>query len=213
MWYNPPVPGFVPERGGFFEAAVTPDSMHDSSTGTHADMLRRPRDGESAWSDDELAVVFRQKLAMAVEALLDTGEVRTAAHEKGAAGRNAPPKSSGPRPATIATLLHRPQPSVGLLRRVKDYAKAACKDPQGPLPAEVATALYFGAIASALVHRGERLTTLAEQKLFRGLRWMIGQTWLDDATRDLAQRGLDQVGRQSAAEPNAAGSGDSAADA
>ncbi len=170
------------------EAALIPDSIHESSPDRLAELLRRPGDApEPAWSADELAEVFRHQLAVPVEEELDRGDAPP--------GDAAAPKrrKSGPRPKTFSDLLHRPNPPLDLLRRVKDYAKAARNNPRGPLPAEIATALYFGVIASALVHRGERLTSLIDQRLFRGLRWMIGQTWLDDATRDLAQQGLNHV--------------------
>jgi len=175
------------------EAALIPDSIHESSPGRLAELLRRPGDApEPAWSVDELAEVFRHQLAVPVEEELDRGD---APHGDAPPRAAEPPRprKSGPRRKTFADLLHRPNPPLDLLRKVKDYAKAARNNPRGPLPAEIATALYFGVIASALVHRGQRLTSLVDQRLFRGLRWMIGQTWLDDATRDLAQQGLNHV--------------------
>ena len=174
------------------------DSMHDSLTGRLAELLRRPRDVESQWSDDELAEVFRHQLAALVKPEPPHPPAKAVA-DRVPAGKSQARKASGPRPVTFAGLLHGSKPPLEMLRRAKEYAKAACKDPHGALPPDVATALYYGVIAAALVNRGEKLSTLSDQGLFRGLRWMVGQTWLDDATRDLAQRGLEHVQKGSAA--------------
>lgn len=175
-----------------------PDSTHEPSPDLPAEP-RRPQQRNTAQpttSVDDLAEVFRRQLAAAVEEELDRREgTGTGTGTPPPAGRAAPRKKSGPRPVTFAGLLHGPRPPLALLRRVKRYAKSACRKNGSHPPPDVATALYFGVIAAALVRRGERLTTLADQKLFEGFRWMIGQTWLDDATRELAQRALDDVAR------------------
>jgi hypothetical protein len=71
---------------------------------------------------------------------------------------------------------------------LKDYARAACDD--GSLPTEVATLLYFTAIALAAVRCGERITGLDDAALRAGLEWAVGLHWGDDAIRAVLREHL-----------------------
>jgi hypothetical protein len=74
-------------------------------------------------------------------------------------------------------LLEAARPSVALLRLVKDYAKALRDG--GPLayPVEVATGLYYAAVAVARVRCGEAISSLPEETLRGGFDWAAAQAW------------------------------------
>lgn len=78
---------------------------------------------------------------------------------------------------TFGQLLLGPAPSLDALARVKDFAKAARGDPNGPLPPEIATVLYYASIAAARLRHGRRITALDDATLRRGLAWMAAERW------------------------------------
>src|SRR4051795_11531353 len=71
----------------------------------------------------------------------------------------------------VGELLNDPTPQVELLRDLKTFAKSADTRPDGPLPREVATALYYAAILAALVRGGDRITELDDAALRVGTEW------------------------------------------
>lgn len=167
---------------------IPEQSIHESPPRHLAGLLRPSTEAERAWSGDELGEMLRHQMTVPVEAELGLAEEaapRPAAGPGGVQGASA---------TTFGDLFHRPQPPLDLLRRAKDYAKSVRMDPRAPLPAEIATVLYFASIAAALVHCGQRLTSLEEGQLLRGLRWLLGQPWVDEPTRALAREGLSTLG-------------------
>jgi hypothetical protein len=118
-------------------------------------------------------------------------------HQLGAAlredlGRFAP-ASADPTPATFGELLHHPDPPLELLEGVRRFAKAQRDQVGSALPEEVAAVLYYAAIVAARLRCRQRLSHLDDDALAAGLRWALGQPWLDDPTRTLLRVGLDAV--------------------
>ena len=122
------------------------------------------------WRDEDLGAIFRHQLAAPLLA-------EVAAQHAGATPPAVPPGLS--EGATLGEVLRHPAPPPGALRMVKDFAKAARNDPDRPLPPAVADALYHLAIAAALVRCGERISSLPDAELVKGVRWARGQAWLD----------------------------------
>src|SRR5205085_1872867 len=83
-------------------------------------------------------------------------------------------------------LFRHPNPGVELLAVAKEYAKGCRADPDGPLPPEVATVLYYAAIAAALTRHGVRITGQAPAAVRAGLGWVAAQPWVGDEIRALA---------------------------
>jgi hypothetical protein len=59
------------------------------------------------------------------------------------------------------------------------------------LPHEIATALYFAAIAKALASHQTRITNMSDQTLQDGLNWAVKQPWITGAFRELFVRALN----------------------
>src|SRR5205085_1644220 len=72
-------------------------------------------------------------------------------------------------------LFRHPAPGVELLTLVKDYAKECRSRPDGPIPPEVATVLYYSAIAAALSRHGVLITTQDPAAVRGGLEWVAAQ--------------------------------------
>jgi RNA polymerase sigma-70 factor (ECF subfamily) len=104
------------------------------------------------------------------------------------------PGAAGRRPRSLGELLHHPSPLPELLEQAKDFAKENRNDPESPLTREVATVLYYAAIAAALARCGRRITRSDDEALRRGFQWCCKQPWLDEATRGLLDEGLLRLG-------------------
>jgi RNA polymerase sigma-70 factor (ECF subfamily) len=95
---------------------------------------------------------------------------------------------------TIGDLLHHPRPRPELLELVKDFAKDNRTDPESPLGREVATVLYYAAIAVALTRCDRRISRHDDNTLRQGFRWGSDQPWVDEATRELFRAALRRLG-------------------
>ena len=146
------------------------------------------------WAPHELADVLRHQLRAPL--LFDQGAM--AAMAAAAAGGGAPAAGEAP-PGSFEDLFRHPRPPLPLLRLTKDFAKAADRPSDGPIPAEVATVLYYAAIVAALLRHGERISQLRDDELSAGVTWALEQPWLDGALRTLfvEARGRLDVPRQS----------------
>jgi hypothetical protein len=113
------------------------------------------------WKPDELRSIFLHQLAAPLDG--DLGAAST---------------------QTFGQLLRDERPPLALLRSVKDFAKRS-RNSESPLPEDVATALYFAAIAAALLRHGERISDLDDKGLARGFGWGVAQPWVDDDTKRL----------------------------
>jgi hypothetical protein len=94
---------------------------------------------------------------------------------------------------TFDDLFHDPHPPIEALKRAKDYAKT-CRGNHELLPSEVATVLYYAALAAARVHLDETITHLSDEELRSGLQWSISQAWVDEKTKGLFREGLGRLG-------------------
>jgi hypothetical protein len=93
----------------------------------------------------------------------------------------------------LLDLFRHADPGVELLALVKDYAKALRADPEGVLPPEVASVVYYAAIAAALARYGERISDLDDHQLRAGLGWVVARPWVVDELRTLAQAAAEKL--------------------
>ncbi len=137
-------------------------------------------DADSAdWNSVDLAAILEHQLRAPLEADLARsapGKKRTLAELTHTTTRPI---------TTFADLFADPAPPVDLLIFVKDFAKSARLAKTGPLPEEVATALYYAAIAKALVCHKTKITNMTVDALRDGLNWALRQPWISGPLREI----------------------------
>jgi hypothetical protein len=162
--------------------------MHDSEyLGSQAESLARMMDLDSQrgslWSPAELQAIFEHQLDAPLADDLAKADAAAATRL-----RDGPPVE-GRAIRTFRDLFAHPRPPLELLDLTKRFAKQCRKDRDGPLPEEIATALYFLAIVKAMT-AGRRISELDDQALRFGITWALEQPWLDAASAAIFRAGL-----------------------
>ena len=158
---------------------MPPDGLGHSDAPQLAKMFSIDPAAPEVLTDDELASVLRHQLDTPVEIDLDEAKA-----------------SEGAAPAgriTFGELLRSTRPPLDLLERVRHFAKACKSRPNGPLPREVATALYFASIVKAMLACGARTSALSTEDLTAGVRWTLAQPWLPGEMRALLEEGRSRL--------------------
>jgi WD40 repeat protein/predicted Ser/Thr protein kinase len=155
------------------------------------------------WRPEELGSILRHQLDSPLE--FDLGNF---------APESKPTLDAiGPSPAiplrTFGDLLRHPRPAPGVLKLVKEFASANRNNPEGTLPDEIATTIYFAAIAVALTRCGQRITGLDDTALRRGMEWVMAQPWIEESIRSPVRDALTVLGpEQVKPEPGTPGPAD-----
>ena len=164
-----------------------PKSIFDTDRKQLAALLDLSPDAELLWRDDELGAILRHQLSAPLQVDLINLErglavkVRTLAEAQGLTLKS------------FGDLLAHPNPPIELLKITKDFAKACRLSAHGALPKDVASVLYFGSIAAALVRCRSRITGLSNDAIREGLRWVLARSWTDAPTRALAKECLHLI--------------------
>ncbi len=146
------------------------------------------------WTPGELPDLLRHQLSAPLAGDLPVAAPRGVGAASGGTGRDEVTSGGtvagfaarlGRADPSFADLLTAPAPPLGLLRLVKEFGKRCDADPDRPLPPEVASVLYFAAIAAAYVRHGARITALGDDALRAGVDWALAQPWLDGRLRPL----------------------------
>ncbi len=131
------------------------------------------------WSPDEFGMVLEHQLDAPLAVELST-------LEPGLTERlGAMQPNDGPPIRTFRDLLSHPHPPAELLELTKRFAKRSRQGAGASLPAEVASVVYFMAIAVATKRCHRQISGLAPELLQYGLDWIQKQPWLDEGTRRL----------------------------
>jgi hypothetical protein len=153
-----------------------------------AEMLSIDPSRSQPWRPEELAAVLRHQLDTPIEfevgrmdevppdvaATITFGDLFRRDGAIGALGAHGAHGAHG------APIL------LALLERAKRFAKACKSRTDGPLPVEVATALYFACIVAALLRcNGARISALDDRSLLDGVQWALAQPWLSPEIREL----------------------------
>jgi hypothetical protein len=127
----------------------------------------------AAWNDADRAAMLRHHLSLP----LDEPAVEA---DDGWSGRSH------------RDLFTQPDTPLPRLRQAKDRAKRGVTDgDDGPLPRDVATVLYYAALAAAHAFHHTAITRLDPMQVRTGLRWTLELPWLDGDLRRLFERALD----------------------
>ena len=165
----------------------SPSSVFKSRAKELAALMATGEEGARLWRPDELAAIFKHQISAPIQVDLGSFDPLTASRLKTIS------EAQGLLLRSFADLLHHSTPPVELLNLVKDFAKANLDHPESGLPSEIASALYYTSIASALVHLDTRISKLPDADLQRGLSWTREQAWLDEKTRALLAQALDKI--------------------
>ena len=85
---------------------------------------------------------------------------------------------------TLRSCLCEENPAVEALEAVKEWANIQRASRSQALPGELASAVYYAAIAAALVRCDKKITGLNTQALLSGLKTINAMEWLDAGMRD-----------------------------
>ena len=143
--------------------------------------------GPPVWSGNDLGAVLRHQLSAPIQFDLSNLDAQAVANLQQS------PQAGRLLVSTFGQLLHEADPNPELLDLTRRFAKSAMNDQNGPLPREVALVLYYACILVALIHCGRRITRLDNDALARGVRSVLEWQWLDLRTREVLQRGLDDL--------------------
>jgi hypothetical protein len=83
-----------------------------------------------------------------------------------------------------------PQTSVEVLKQIKDSAKESGATARDKVERDVALAVYFAAIASALVCHGVKISQHTDGKLKKAFGAWIQRPWLPGDVRELFQKAM-----------------------
>ncbi len=166
------------ESGTFFGAPRSLAKMLDFGAGQ-----------EPLWTNGELGAILRHQMHAPLGP--DLGRVDSALR----VSRRALTAGDGESLRTFGDLFHVSHPPLEVLEATKRFAKYS-RTQEESLPAEIATALYYLAIAAALTKCGRRITALDDQTLRHGIAWVRQQTWLDEDSRTVLDEAERLLGRE-----------------
>jgi hypothetical protein len=138
-------------------------------------------------SPEEMTAILQHELDSPVEfSLSGLGSKEAARLTRLASGQGLLLKS-------LRELFEHSHPPIELLEMTKDFAKAHSHQSGGEIPVEVASVIYFGAIAAAWVRHQKSITNLQTKERRRGFQWALGQTWVDGQLKRLFEDALRQL--------------------
>jgi hypothetical protein len=161
-----------------------------SEARTLAAFLAAGAEGARLWHPDEVAAIFRHQMAAPVLLDLAGFDPVTAARLHSLADAQSLLLKS------FADLFLHPAPPLELLELTKDFAKANMEPAESVLPNDVAAALYYASIASALVRLDRRISRLDDAALRRGFLWAKERAWMDERIAQLLGQALHKLSRE-----------------
>lgn len=78
----------------------------------------------------------------------------------------------------VGDLLQNPKVEVSLLMKVKNYNNRLSKSSESEIECDIAVALYYSAIASALVFHNKKISRFSYKNLEAAFSSLIGKSWI-----------------------------------
>jgi len=150
-----------------------------------AQMLGFDPDVESLWRPDELKDLLNHQLAQRLSEL----DLNLSRDEK----RGVWSRASIAPLDTLGEAFNHPSPGVELLIAVKNYGRQRVHRPQATLPQEIASVVYFAAIATALARHGARISSSDDGLLRWGMQRVLENDWLTAPLRELFEDALSRL--------------------
>ena len=79
---------------------------------------------------------------------------------------------------TISELLSNPSTDIAAIRRIKRYSKQVSAQAKSTVENDVAIAIYYAAIAHALVFRDRRITRFSFERLENSFSCLVKKRWI-----------------------------------
>jgi hypothetical protein len=88
----------------------------------------------------------------------------------------------------FGNLLQNPKTDVAVIKKIKDYSKKMVASARSETEHDAATAIYYAAIASALVFHDKRITKFSYQSLKNSFSTLVESSWLTSEITDLFRK-------------------------
>ena len=92
---------------------------------------------------------------------------------------------------SFSQLILNPDSDLLVLKRIKDFSKEWRKKAASALERDVIAAIYYAAIASALVYHGQRITSFSRDALKKTFSSLIAKKWLTGDLKALFKKAID----------------------
>lgn len=89
---------------------------------------------------------------------------------------------------TIGQMLANIQTDIYHIRKIKEYFKALSASEKKPCRRDAATAIYYAAIAYALVYHDVRITVSGHEAIDRSLSLLLAKAWLNGSIAELFKK-------------------------
>jgi hypothetical protein len=96
----------------------------------------------------------------------------------------------------LGKLLLEPQTKTELLKSVKDYAKQLGAAATDDIERDAALAIYFAAIAAALVFQNVRISQYSYEQLEQSFKTLCKNDWISSELAGLYQKAIDYCSRK-----------------
>lgn len=159
---------------------MEPHDLANANPDSLSRLLELDPNDEPPWTADDLHAILRHQLDTEIE--FDLTHFGGIARETVTA--IAPPQE-GQRPGTFGQVLTGPNPPLQLLDLIRRFAKRYRKHGTDGMPEEVATVLYYAAIAAARLRHGASISKLDDRAIRAGIQWALDQPWFAGPLRDL----------------------------
>ena len=179
----------IPEACGAAADGVSAAAadLGSSHPGLLARLFAKPSDADALWQPEDLVGLIRHQLGQRLADLdLRISPEALDALTEGATDRPL---------LTLADLYAHPKPPLELLEAVKRYGRKRVHRAEQGLPNEIASALYFASIATALVCHGQRITTSDNELLGHGFSRLLERPWIEPPLRGLFEESLASLRR------------------
>ena len=175
-----------------------PSFLEDSEITLIAALFRVDDDQDSVWEPLDLERLLKRLLSVPLaEALPGFVGVPPLGGGPGCpqgppAGR--PPKGGTPtsRSLTLAVLFTDPNPPIEVLKAIKEWSRRSTRAPEPPLPGDIASLLYFAAIAAAHLRHNQWISKLDPSLLRQGIEMLLAKPWISEPFRGLFQEFIAQ---------------------
>ena len=94
---------------------------------------------------------------------------------------------------SLHALLHDEHSSIRILNAIKKFGRDQAQKDVRNFPSSIGTVVYFSAIASALVHKNEKISSSDDQILRFGFQNTTKWKWIDSQTVQLIQQAISKV--------------------